>query len=87
MRAVNALIRSMIASNVEQAKILLVFPQTCLDQEGAYGENFKKTMDTSAQFLNDISYFKDSIAFVVTHAGIRQNTHNIVKKSIRTILE
>jgi energy-coupling factor transporter ATP-binding protein EcfA2 len=86
-RAINALIKSVIASNVEQAKLLFVAAQPSLSAKGSYGESFKKSLDANAQFLNDINYFKDSIAFVVSHAGLRPNTHDTVKSLIQTILE
>lgn len=85
-RAINALIKSVIASNVEQAKLLFVTSQSSLGSEGSYGESFKKSLDANAQFLNDINYFKESIAFVVSHAGLRSNTHETVIKCIQTIL-
>ena len=62
-------------------------PQISLSAKGSYGESFKTSLDANAQFLNDINYFKDSIAFVVSHAGLRPNTHDTVKNLIQIILE
>jgi len=64
-----------------------VTPQISLSAKGSYGESFKTSLDANAQFLNDINYFKDSIAFVVSHAGLRPNTHDTVKNLIQIILE
>jgi hypothetical protein len=86
-KAINAKIKSVISSNVEEAKLLFVASQNCLGSQGSYGESFKKSLEANAHFLNDINYFKDSIAFVVSHAARRANTHEIVKNLILTILK
>lgn len=76
----------MISSNVQEAKLLFVSSQGGLGSQGSYGDNFKKSLEANAFFLSDINYFKDSIAFVISHAGRQSNTHNVVKKLIVTIL-
>ena len=40
-KAINALIKSFIASNVEEAKILLVTSQSSLGSKASYGKCFK----------------------------------------------
>jgi hypothetical protein len=86
-KAINSKIKSVIASNVEEAKLLFVASQTSLSSQGSYGESFKRSLEANAQFLNDINYFKDSIAFVVSHAARQKNTQTVVKNLIQTILK
>lgn len=85
-KVLNAKIKATISTNVEKAKILFITSEGSLDSSGSYGKNFKEALDVNAQFLNDINYFKDSIAFIVSHASRGDNTLIKVKDLISIIL-
>jgi len=58
---VNSKIKSVVAQNAKNAKILIVTSQSSIDATGSYGVLFKAGLEKSAQFLNNVDYFEDSI--------------------------
>ncbi len=84
---INEKIKSIIAQNVSHAKILIVSSQNSIGPAGSYGVLFKQGLEKSAQFLNDISYFEDSTAFVISHAGRNKTTPKTVKSYLESVIQ
>ncbi|KAL4472076.1 hypothetical protein ABPG72_001074 [Tetrahymena utriculariae] len=87
VRAILSLIKSFLAKQIKQAKLLFVTSQASLGQQAGYGKVVKESLDTNSIFLNDINHFKNSFAFVISHAETNLKTHNIVKNLIKTIID
>lgn len=83
---INEKIKSTIAQNINRAKILLVTSQDSIGPAGSYGLSFKQGLEKSAQFLNDITHFQNSMGFVVTHAGRNRATENTVKSYLEHVI-
>ncbi len=83
---INEKIKSIIAQNVDRAKIVIVTSQNSIGPAGSYGALFKQGLEKSAQFLNDISHFQDSMAFVVSHAGRVRSTPKTVKSYLNSVI-
>lgn len=82
---INSRIKSIIAQNVKIAKILMVTSQDSLNTSGSYGIIFKNGLEKSAQFLNDINYFQDSIGLIVSHAGRIANTSKTIESYLKSV--
>jgi|GEM_PF-3496414 len=82
---INSKIKSLIAQNVKNAKILLVASQDSIGPSGSYGLIFKNGLEKSAQFLNDINYFQDSIGLIVSHAGRIANTGRTIESYLNSV--
>ncbi len=84
---INSKIKTIIAQNVNNAKILIVSSQDSIGASGSYGVLFKEGLEKSAQFLNDITYFNESMAFVVSHAERMSSTPKIVESYLSTAIK
>lgn len=82
---INSKIKSIIAQNVKNAKILMVTSQDSISPSGSYGIIFKNGLEKSAQFLSDINYFKDSIGLIVSHAGRISNTNKTIESYLKSV--
>jgi len=82
---INSKIKSIIAQNVKNAKILTVTSQDSISPSGSYGIIFKNGLEKSAQFLNDINYFQGSIGLIVSHAGRISNTNKTIESYLKSV--
>lgn len=86
IEVINSKIKSVVAKNAKNAKILIVTSQDSISPSGSYGMIFKEGLEKSAQFLNNIDYFEDSIGLIVSHAGRMQSTNATVKSYLNNII-
>ena len=86
IEVINSKIKATVAKNVKSAKILIVTSQGSIGPEGSYGVVFKAGLEKSAQFLNDIDSFQNSIGLIVSHAGRIIGTDRAVEAFINNVI-
>lgn len=87
IEAINSIIRRNIANKISNIKIIVVNSQSSLNPEGAYGKNFRESLENLSKFLVNKNDFLQNIAFIMSHAERYEDIMEIAKALLTEVSE